>query len=181
MRRISIVLALTFCALCVPAWAGEGYVGASYLNTNAEFRTSQESFDTGSGGWKVFGGYDLMQYLGVEVTYYDLGSFDASSNLESIDADIKVFDLAGRGILPLGKRFELFAKLGYSRVEVDLQQTSGLVSGSANTTNWELLYGAGLTLKLGKMIGIRAEYEAWDVETSLDTWSLGLIFRMGGE
>ena len=178
MRRTGIVSALTFCALCVPAWAGGGYLGASYLNTGADFEAALETFDSSSSGWKVFGGYDVAEYFGVEVTYYDLGSFDESSNLESIDASIKVLDLSGRAILPLGKRFELFGRLGYSRVELDYQQTIGPVSGSVSTTDWELLYGAGLTLKLGERLGIRAEYEAWDVETSLSTWGLGLIFRM---
>jgi hypothetical protein len=59
MRRISIVLALTFCALCLPTWAGEGYVGASYLNTSAELQTTLETYDTRSSGGKVFGGYNL--------------------------------------------------------------------------------------------------------------------------
>ena len=181
MRKVSIVLALRFCAVCLPASAGEGYLGASYLNTSAEFRATQETFDSSSSGWKIFGGYNLMKFFGVEVTYYDLGSFDESSDLESIDASIKVFDLAGRGILPLGERFELFARLGYSSVDVEYQQTTGVVTVNADGRNWELLYGLGATLKLGKKIGIRAEYEAWDVETSLNTWSLGLLFRMGGQ
>ena len=181
MLRVSIVLVMTFCALCLPTWAGEGYLGASYLNTSAEFRTSLETFDSSSSGWKILGGYNLAKYFGVEVTYYDLGSFDESSDLESIDASIKVFDLAGRGILPLGERFELFARLGYSSVDVEYQKTTGFVTTNADARDWELLYGAGLTLKLGKKIGIRAEYEAWDVETSLNAWSLGLIFRAGGQ
>jgi OOP family OmpA-OmpF porin len=174
------VAAVAICGLCLPAWGGEGYLGASYLNTSAEFQTSLETYDTSSSGWKIFGGYNMMKYFGVEVTYYDLGSFDASTDIESIDAGIKVFDLCGRGILPLGKRFELFARLGYSSVDVDFQKTTGFVTTDASARDWELLYGAGATLKIGKTIGIRAEYEAWDVETSLDTWSLGLVFGFGG-
>ena len=165
IRRVLIALVVVFCGLSLPAWAGEGYVGASYLSTDAEFETVLDSFSTDSGGWKIFGGYDVIKFFGVEVTYYDLGSFSE----DSFEADIQVFDLSGRGILPLGERVQLWAKVGYSSVGVD--GTFG------DATDWELLYGAGIGVKIGEHFGIRGEYEAWDVETSLNSWSLGLYFR----
>lgn len=45
--------------------------------------------------------------------------------------------------------------------------------------DWELLYGVGVGLKLGERFGIRAEWESWDVETSLDAYSLGAFVRFG--
>ena len=160
-RRMLSVLAVVLCGLWLPALAGDGYVGASYMNSEFEF---VQGSDASSSGWKIFGGYNFIKYFGVELTYYDLGSFDEGL----FEADVKVFDLAPRGILPLGERFELFAKLGYSNVDVE------------GIADWELMYGAGAGLKLGKKFGIRIEYEAWDVETSLSAWSIGGYFRFGG-
>jgi hypothetical protein len=182
MRKILVVVAVTLCGVCLPAWAAEGqegYIGASYMNTGADFETAVETFDTDSGGWKIFGGYNFIKYFGIEATYYDLGSFDETQNNTTLSADIKVYDLSGRGILPLGKRFEVFARLGYSNVSVEATTSTPLATTTVDADDWELLYGIGLGLKLGERFGIRAEWESWDVETSLDSWSLGGYFRFG--
>lgn len=179
IRNAVIVMIVTF-GICSFATAGEGYVGASYMNSTAEFETLSGTIDPSSSGWKIFGGYNLIKYFGVELTYYDLGSYSESSDEFSLDSDIEVFDLAARGILPLGERFALFARLGYSSVQVDVREQGLLGSVSADGTDWRLLYGIGVGLKLGKRFGIRAEWESWDVETSLDAWSVGAVIRFGG-
>lgn len=179
-RKSFVVFVCMLSGLCLPASAGEGYVGASYLDSNAEFRTVSQNYDISSSGWKLFGGFNFIKYFGAELTYYDVGSFDDQQGANSIDSDIEVFDLAGRGILPLGQRVELFARLGYSRVSVDTTSTTGPLTASTSAEDWELLYGVGVGLKLGRRFGIRVEYEAWDVEDSLDTLSIGAFFRFGG-
>ena len=185
MKRTLAVAVLAICGLWLPASAGEGYVGLSYIDTEADFGTSASgvSYDASSDGWKLFGGYNLMKYFGVEATYYSLGSFDETIGSESISADVQVFDLCGRGILPIGKVFSVFARLGYSSVKVDLDVTDTVpmpMTNSASTTDWELLYGIGIGVNLGRNFGLRAEWESWDVETSLDAWSLGVVYRFGG-
>jgi OOP family OmpA-OmpF porin len=175
MKRMIAVAVVAICGLCLPAWAGDGYVGASYMSSSADFATVLESHSADSDGWKIFGGYNFMKYFGVELTYYDLGSFDVTEGDNPIKADITVFDFSGRGILPLGERFALFAKLGYSTVDVDFTS-----EGGSSARDWELLYGIGASVSLSKSFGIRAEWESWNVETSLDAWSLGVYFRFGG-
>jgi len=180
VRRILTAALVTIRGLCLPAMAGEGYVGASYMNTNFDIETEVESGSLDSDGWKIFGGYNLMKYFGVEVTWYDLGSFEQAIGEDSYKAEIQVFDVCARGIIPLGERFELFARVGYSNVSVDLTVTDAVpvpTTTSVDATDWELLYGIGAGVKLGKRFGIRAEWESWDVETSLDAWSLGAYFR----
>ena len=73
-RRMLPVVAIVIGALSLPAWAGNGYVGASYMDSSAEFRIAAESFDISDSGWKIFGGYDFIKYFGVEGTYYDLAT-----------------------------------------------------------------------------------------------------------
>jgi OOP family OmpA-OmpF porin len=176
MKRILTVAVVAICGLCLPAWAGDGYVGASYMSSSADFQIGLENDSADSDGWKIFGGYNLMKYFGVELTYYDLGSFDPTEGDDPINADITVFDFAARGILPLGERFALFARLGYSTVDVDFGSGDG-----SSARDWEVLYGIGASVDLGKSFGIRAEWESWNVETSLDAWSLGAYFRFGGK
>jgi OOP family OmpA-OmpF porin len=150
------------------------------MDSSAEFQPGSQTLKDSSSGWKIFGGHNFVEYFGIELTYYDLGSFNQTAGIESIKADIRVFDLSGRGIIPLGERFELFAKLGFSSVDVDLQYTSGFTTTDLSARDWEFLYAIGAAVKLGERFGIRAEYEGWDVPESLDAWSIGLTIRFGG-
>jgi len=179
LRRLFAVAVVAVCVSWMPVSAGEGYVGASYLSTSAEFDTALESFDTDSDGWKLFGGFVVNKYFGIEMTYYDLGDFDEKVNNTTISGDMSAFDLCARGILPLGKMFEISGKLGYSNLSVDSYTTNGIASVGTSSSDWELLYGVGVALKLGSRFGIRADWEAWDVADSLDTWSAGVYFRFG--
>jgi hypothetical protein len=170
---------LAVAALATPASAGTFYVGASWLSTDAEFDTAVDNFDTDDSGWKVFGGYDFARFLGVEASYRDLGTFDQTIGTNSISADLKVYDVEARGILPIGKALELFAKLGYGNISADVSTSDGITSFSDDDDEWEILYGVGVSIKLGEAFAIRAEWEEWDVDTSLNGFSVGACFRFG--
>lgn len=180
MKKAWTVALLVLCAVGLPASAAGGYLGASYLSSSAEFDTSLEDFDSDSDSWKIFAGYDLHRNWGVELTYYDFGDFNDTANNSTLDANIGIWDLSVRGILPLGERFELFGRLGTSNVRVEATVANNLSSVSVDADAWELMYGVGAGLKLGKRFGLRAEWEAWDTEDSLEAWSIGAVFRFGG-
>ena len=176
MKRLIPIAIVALCCLAIPAKA-EFYVGAGYLNNSAKFEdTGNFSFDSSESGWKVFAGYNILKFVGVEASYRDLGSYVESDVLNAINADIKAYDISARGILPLGKLIELFAKVGYSNVSADGTISMGLTEESFDESDWELLYGVGIGFNFGKF-GVRAEYEAYDVETDLDSISLSGLFR----
>ncbi len=180
--RLGVLMAaatIALCGVCLPAHAQEAYLGASYLSSSGTFSSSGESFDPNADGWKIFGGWNFNKYFGAELTYYDLGKLQQTKDNETFTADVKVTDVAFRGILPVGERFELFARLGYSNVSVDSTLTGTGASASLSTTDWRLLYGLGADLKLGKRFGLRAEWEGWDVDGSLQEYALGAYFRFG--
>jgi opacity protein-like surface antigen len=167
------------CVLGLPAAAQEAYIGASYLDTSGEFDTSAGTFSADDSGWKIFAGYLISPSVAAEITYYDLGSFEDSEGFNSFRANVNAYDLAFRGILPLGERFELFAKIGYSLVDVNSSLSGPIVSTSVDATDWEFIYGAGLAFKIGPKFGLRAEYEGWDTNGELDAFSVGAYFRYG--
>ena len=87
-------------------------------------------------------------------------------------------DVFGVGILPVGEKFELFAKAGYSRVELDATISDPLLGTiSASTTENELAYGAGFNFKLGDKVAIRVEYETFDTVDDLNMTSAGAVLR----
>lgn len=159
--KLAILAALAL--LASPAWSapeGSGaYVGAGIGMSDLSF----DGFNGNDFAFKVFGGYDFFKYLGVEAAYMNGGS--PSDHGFSIDVD--GWDIAVRGILPLGDRGELFAKLGYVWWNAD---TNGFGSDDGE----DLMYGIGGGFRFTDHLGMRAEWERMDIEDfdSADLWTV---------
>jgi hypothetical protein len=178
MKRWTICLVVM--GICAPlqAFAAGGYLGGSWLSTSAEFDTAVEDFDTDESGWKVFAGFDADRYVGVEVSYRDMGHFSDIRGSNSLDADITAWEASLRGILPLGKVLDLFAKIGYAKVSFDGDVATGpIISADIDADGWDLMYGVGLSVNLGERFGLRAEWEKFDTQDSLDSYSAGVFFQ----
>jgi hypothetical protein len=176
MRRLIPIVIVTAAFFAAPAWAGF-YVGGSFLSNNAEFEAAVEEFDTDDSGWKIFVGWDIWKFFGLEASYRDLGTHADSSAAAALATDITAGDISARGVLPLGKVVELFGKVGYANIALDgnleiLQQDNRI-----NESDWELMYGAGIGINLGKHFQIRGEWEVYDVETTLNSASLGAVIK----
>lgn len=175
-RRV-VVAAIVVCAACVPASAQEGYVGASYLSSSMEFDTSAGTVNPSADGWKLFVGYNINKYCGIEATYYDMGDMEDTTSIGTFKADVDVFDVSFRGILPVGERIQFTGKVGFSSVDAETETTGTLLIVTSEWSSWELMFGVGAEVKLGKRFGLRADWETWEVEGSLDAWSVGGYFR----
>jgi len=171
MKRFALAVAVV-----VIGWTSNAAaftVGASYLSNNADFSSAVSDFSTDAGGYKIFLGFDFIKFFGGELSYRDLGNYNETSGSSSIDASIKAYDASVRGILPLGKLFSIFAKAGYSNIS-----TSGFFDGTVvDESDWKLFYGVGVDLNLGEHMGVRTEWEQYDVDQSLNSLSLGAFFR----
>ena len=177
IRRMLIAAAIVVFGVWVPASAENWYVGASFLDTSAEFDSAGGTFDPSSDGWKLMVGYDINKYCGIEGTYYDMGDMEDTNSVGTLDANIEAFDVSFRGMLPVGKLFRFTGKLGFSSIDIETQTTGTLLSVDVDGTSWEFMYGIGAEVDLGKRFAIRADWEAWDVEGSLDAVSIGGYFR----
>jgi OOP family OmpA-OmpF porin len=171
----TLVLTSLLVLPALPATAGF-YLGGSATTTASDFETAVETIESDELGWKVYAGYNFLDFLGAEASYRDLGNFSDGVTNASIDLDLKVIDGSVRAFLPVGP-FDLFARAGYANIAWD-----GVVNLENEIENfdedeWELFYGVGLELKLGEKLALRAEWEKYDVSDSLNTLSAGLSYR----
>ena len=152
MKRFALAAAVILIGFATTN-AGALTVGASYLSTDAEFDSAVSNFDTDDAGYKVFFGFDFIKFFGIEA-----------------------FDASVRGVLPL-KIVSLFVKAGYANISTDGSLNAGSVATSFDDSDWELFYGAGIDVNFGEHLGVRAEWEQYDVDDSLNSLSLGAFFR----
>lgn len=163
MRFILALIAASAFAIS-PAQAEDNgfYVGAGV----GDFGIDVGPFDGSDTGFKVFGGYQFMKYLAAELEYVDGGTVD----LGPLDIDVSGFNLSGVGILPLGEKFNLFAKLG-----MIFWDASARGKGGGDDSGEDFSWGIGGGYSFTDHFGVRVEYQGFEIEDSdtVDMISLG--------
>jgi hypothetical protein len=188
MRRLTPILILIVGAFVATSAEARFYIGASYAQTDAEYSLDDPplpGIEADDSGWKAYVGFDFFRFLGVEASYRELGTFENENREKAYGSDVKVGDVAVRGILPLGEKLGVFVRLGYAYISLDGQFdldpgdafNPGGIPGELDGGDWNLYYGGGIDLNLSQHFGIRVEYETYDVEDKLDTWSGGIFIR----
>lgn len=170
MRGISGFLALLcLCAATAHAQTGGGYVGVAplvaYTDNARDF--GEASFVDGSGersgtGAKVYGGY-LWHQFGIEVGYYDLGTYDVTSaGVKTDEFSVRALAFSGVFAAPLAARDVLLtAKLGLAFTESKYRCFSGCGFPFIDTNESGLagVLGAGIAWRVAPSFSLRADVE----------------------
>ena len=180
MNKIAIATLLAAFATVPAVAAAEAYIG---LNVGSNQMTAPAGANIGSTtAYSILGGYSFNQYIAAEVAYTDLGTASLTAGSVPVE-DMKgtQMSLAAVGSLPLGKDFALLGKLGYASIKIDTTGV-GTFTGGASNTKSDLIYGVGAQYNIGKNVGLRLNYDMFNVGDSTTTnasamVSLGAIYK----
>jgi OmpA-OmpF porin, OOP family len=207
---ITIAAVALLSAVPVPAhaeWYGGITAGESRTKLNADnlntqfldfgYSDAQTQTDTRGAAFRVFGGYQLNRYIGIETGYADLGKSSIRTNVVptgTFERRIKTtgFDISVVGTLPVTNKFALFARAGAFMSERKTSfATSGdveLLSGVHGSTERQTkaTFGAGVSYDFTKNIALRAETlqtrkyadELLSQNRNIDTYSIGVQYRI---
>lgn len=162
------------------------------------FTAMQTSSDDSDLGVKVFAGYQLNKYVGLEGGYAQfnnytaggpvsggtvtniLGTFPVTSAYQTEDNN--TWTLAAVGTLPLTKDFSVFGKLGANNWKKTsnsiLTATKALERISSIERGTNPFYGVGLSYALVEGVEVRAEYERYDLGgPKIDFISAGMAVK----
>lgn len=181
MKVITALLATTLLA-SAPAIAAEDggfYVGAGAGSFGVDVSDVEEgiAFNDDDTSFKLFGGYNFNKYFGVELEYLDGGTASESYDLGEgatldIDIDTSGFNASIVGMIPIGERFNLFAKLGMIFWDVDYSADFDGVIFDESDSGEDLSWGLGAGFDFTERFGARIEYQEFDVH---DADSVDLI------
>lgn len=215
IRYVAAILALMTCVAgpvyCadespwyggISAGRGEAKRTGSWAEqTDLSFRgqgvTSLTTVGTGSTAWKMFGGFQFDENLGVEASYARLGKFNGNSTVTAPGAGIgsgkweaDAFAVAATGSLPFQEnRAAAFAKLGlaYTRLSVSATAAGGGTSAAFSPSNDRInpMLGVGIRFDMTKKIGLRAEFEHYNNvgeggktgQSAVEMLSIGMQYR----
>lgn len=196
MRRSDRIFApavLALLALAPGAHAQDASTRGAYVGASVG-QADIDDYGRDDTAFSLRGGYRFNRYLAVEASYADLGEIAWSSGncIEFCAPEAAVvhyrlandrFDVAMLGILPLGRQFELFARLGYARAGYDVDWSNMLGSSTYSKNDSTTTYGAGARFHFAAPWTLRLEWErleevddAYDVDT---VW-LGAEYRFQG-
>lgn len=154
------------------------------------------SNDDRSTGYKVFGGYQVNPYLGIEAGFVDLGHFGYHASTVPAgtlagDMRVKGMDLDLVGTWPLTGRLSALGRVGATSMRAsDSFANTGAVTlpyagTNPNRRTGGLKAGIGLSYALTPALAVRLEAERYRLKDAVgnrgdvDLFSLGLVYRFG--
>jgi hypothetical protein len=159
------------------------YVGASVGESGIEVDLNPSlpnaDFDDGDTAFKVNVGWRILDWVGIEANYVDLGSpKDTLQDSAGDDADIEFesdgINFSGLLFLPVGP-IDLFARAGF--ISWDAKLSLDGVGEIASDDGMDFSYGAGAQFRVWSL-SLRAEYERFEIGAAddVDMISVGLMW-----
>ncbi|WP_116807819.1 outer membrane beta-barrel protein [Steroidobacter cummioxidans] len=140
-----------------PALAGP-YIGGSIGDSTLELKDDDtgQKFDADDTGYKLTAGYRIIDWVAVELNYTDFGKpVDRIFGVD-LEADYSAVSVSALGMLPLGRNFDLFGRLGVARVDAKFRARG--FDNSVSDKSTEPLFGIGAQFRANNF-AVRIEYE----------------------
>lgn len=189
-KRLFAKAAVVLASSLATAALAQGYIGASIGQSDFKIDcTGLTSCDKKDTAYKLYGGYMVLPYLGVEAGWTELGKatgsgvFDFDTTPISGTGELKSrgFFLAGIAAAQFGEA-SVFGKLGVASLKTKLTISALGASDSESKTSTNLYYGLGAGYEFTKNFGARIEWERFrikyvDEKDDVDLLSAGVVYR----
>jgi OOP family OmpA-OmpF porin len=167
-----VILAVLVALSAASAMAQNAYVGASVGRAEQKAEVGPYGFKDKSNAFKVFGGYQFTQNIGLEAGYVKFNEAEVSGNGASLSAEPKTFYTAVTGTLPINEQLSAFAKVGAANTRTTVTGTINGVSYSDKTTETSAMFGLGLSYAFTPTVSVIAQYENFGKVIKDDSGSL---------
>ena len=162
-----------------PSGTTRAHIGVS--GGESKFKANCSSLftcDTKDTAWKVYGGTAVNDILGVELGYTDFGQIRVNGG----DTEAWAGNLSLTLGLPIGDRFQVFAKGGgvYGRTDISAPPSTLFDTGHKN--GWGYTYGVGAALGLTRTVQVRVDWDRYNLDFAggsrdIDMLSAGVQLR----
>jgi OOP family OmpA-OmpF porin len=175
MGSIKRIAACGLASLCMASLAHADetgiYAGLSVGESKTDFSNNLDDFFDGKDtAFKIYGGYRILDWVGVEASYVDLGEITQRGGNQPgftpfrlEEAGFGAYGVLYWNIAPV----DLFAKGGLVVSQVHTRGTvqSGIFRFTFDETDssTDLTWGVGAQVRFGKL-AVRAEYEHFDID-----------------
>jgi long-chain fatty acid transport protein len=158
-------------------YAGFGFGQSRYSDAD------ENSANTRTEGWKVYGGYQFNKYLGVEGGYANLNDMTATGPGITANMDTDAWTLAGVLSYPLTDKLSVMGKLGAAYMVTNIKSRDGLIENGMDMRrvgddSYQPNYGVGVSYALLDFLNLRAEWERFDrKDSNIDLMTAGIAME----
>jgi hypothetical protein len=166
MRKAILATALLLASTASMAADNGIYLGASLGDANVDIDQGLAQVDESDTGFKIIAGIRPLDWFGIEASYVNFG--EPEQNGLSVETD----GITGFGVffLPVGP-VDVFAKGGVISFDTNLKAKGfGNIYRDDGT---DFAYGVGVQFRL-LSLGVRAEYEKFDIDNVKDANMLSI-------
>lgn len=190
MRKMRLAAAMAAAmALSTPASAGffdftlVPYAGASAGVSYTDNCIDNPWCDEWDTAWKIFGGFEVNEYISMEVGYADLGTVDYAS-LGTRETDGMIAQLVGT--YALHPSLTLLARGGMNILNTEVNGAiAGTPVNNAGDTDVSWSFGLGGQYNVTQSVGVRVEWERYfevgdpddTGEADIDLISAGVVVK----
>lgn len=163
-------------------WAGinfDGWYGGLGIGQSNYSDVNATSANTRTEGWKVYAGYQLNKYLGIEGGYVNLNDLTATTGTVHTNVDTDGWTLGAVLSYPLTDKLSLTAKLGAAYLLADVNTKNGAApTVTVADDGYEPNYGVGVRYAVFDNLDVRAEWERFDRnDLNIDLITAGLAVK----
>ena len=137
--------------------ADKGFYAGAGVGQSLVDEASHDDEDT---AFSVFGGYQFNRWFGLEGGYADLGKLE--SNGIGPDLEASSVYVTAVGTVPFTDKFSGYAKAGFQRWDLDTALPG--LTGTADDSGTDPVYGAGVQYRFTDKVALRGEYSRFEVE-----------------
>ena len=175
MKKFTWATSLCLMILGSTVNADEGLsLGASYGYANIKTSDQDFTFDAADSGYKLFGTYMFSNGFGIEGGYTDFGAPDDDILGQVASIDAEAWSLYGVGALGLSESFDLFAKAGVISWDAESKVFGVPVDVDDGQ---DLALGIGAKFNTSGSLGLRAEFEWFDIDDADAVWMASVGFE----
>jgi OOP family OmpA-OmpF porin len=167
-RAFIIIVIMTTSAFAQGYYLGAG-IGNTFYSSEVQDAVNQaQKISENSTAWKLFAGYHINEFLGVEGGYRSFGTISSDISDVTYESKTAGWDVEALGLYQISL-IDVFGKVGAMFSSTD--QSAGDENKDDNTTNF--LWGIGVGAHFGPF-GARLEWESIVVDgpTNLSMVSL---------
>lgn len=146
--------------------------------------TGNTKCDNETVGYGLYGGYQVLPWLGIEVSANDYGTPEAQYGNSTVEASSWDVQLSTVLSYPLYQELDAYARLGAAYVNIDKTSTW---DEDQDAQEWEVVSALGLKYTLSPDWEIRGEYQYIDgigngdvLQGDMHSVFVGLNYRFGG-
>jgi OmpA-OmpF porin, OOP family len=188
------LLACVLGAFTLPAMADNFYIFGDVGQGKMEVDAGNDStINKTSTTYSIGAGYDVNQFLAVEVAYRDLGDiedrgieFDGVDDYEYVDKyQTTMLQASVVGKLPISEEFNVYGRVGLASIDADDESRRLYEDGNnpkpetSAASKTRALFGVGASFDISSQLAVRAEYNQyakWN-DLKLSALTVGAVYK----